>query len=75
VFSRSPERLEERIDDPFVRIDDDIAIIWAPYEARSRLKSQDARTVFVFELLEMEQPLCGTSPVTNLMWAVHKTAH
>lgn len=25
------ERLEERIHDPLIRIDDDIAIIWAPY--------------------------------------------
>jgi hypothetical protein len=32
VFSRSPERIEERIYDPLVRIDDDIAIIWAPYD-------------------------------------------
>jgi hypothetical protein len=35
VFSQSPEPIEERIYDPLVRIDDDIAIIWAPYEVLS----------------------------------------
>jgi hypothetical protein len=33
IISRSPERWEERIYDPLVRVDDDIAIIWAPYTA------------------------------------------
>jgi hypothetical protein len=27
-----PEKYEERIHDPLIRIDDDIAIIWAPYD-------------------------------------------
>lgn len=31
-ISTSTQKLEERIHDPLIRIDDDIAIIWAPYE-------------------------------------------
>jgi hypothetical protein len=31
-LSGGTERIEERIHDPLVRIDNDIAIIWAPYE-------------------------------------------
>lgn len=33
LFSGTPERLEERIYDPLVRADHDIAINWAPYAA------------------------------------------
>lgn len=28
----SKDRIEERIHDPLIRIDDDIAMVWAPYE-------------------------------------------
>ena len=29
----SPDEFEERIHDPLIRIDDNIAVVWAPYEA------------------------------------------
>lgn len=32
VTEARPEKVEERIHDPLIRIDDNVAILWAPYE-------------------------------------------
>jgi hypothetical protein len=33
IINSGPDRFEERIHDPLIRIDDNIAVVWAPYEA------------------------------------------
>ncbi len=63
-MASGPDRLEERIHEPLIRVDDNIAVVWAPYEAFRNSKIDHCGTN-IFSLTYREGHWLITSVVDN----------